>query len=315
MRPYAAEILSAAIIAFIYAANLIVASAADRVIAWSDWTAMYTIGLVVGLLGLFYRLSKRSEPLALTLLAAAILVFFSHAGAIFNHQLFPLARPLIDSILFGWDAHLGYDWVDFVALIAVWRPFGLFLGYVYDSSLVQLLVVILVLGFGERAVQLHRFVLVGVLGGSLTVLIWWLAPSFGPSAYLEVPEDVARRIELRVDSRYGAALNRLAVEGLDVIRPESILGVVAFPSFHTVMACMSVWFSWATRIFWPMLLLNIAMIPAILSHGGHHVVDLFGGVAVFFLCWWLATLIVPGKAPAARPTPIANSAPEGLRGA
>jgi hypothetical protein len=314
VRLHAAEHLSVAVIAILYAANLMIAHATDRVVLWNEWRGMYLIGLVIGLLGTVYRLTRRSEAVALSLLAITIMIFFTHAGGIFNHLLFPLQRPLIDSVLFAWDAWLGYDWVAFVEFVALWPALGRVLGHVYDSSLWQLLLVILVLGFSERAVQLHRFLLVGVLGGCTTILFWWLAPSFGPAAHLEVTDEVARSIRLRVDAQYGAALNRLAVEGLAVIRPESIMGVIAFPSFHTVMACMAVWFSWATRIFWPMALLNTAMIPAILSHGGHHLVDVFGGVAVFLAVWWLATLVVPTRVPTTGRSPLPGPVPAGLEG-
>lgn len=314
MRAHAAEILSVLVIAGLYAASLVLAQATGRIVAWSEWSGMYVIGGVIGLLGLFYRVSRRSEALALTLLATAIMIFFAHAGGIFNHLLFPLSRPLIDASLFVWDARLGYDWVAFVELVARWPLFGRGLGYVYDSSLVQLLLVVLVLGLGEQAVALHRFLLVGVLGSLATISIWWLAPSFGPAAHMPIDAELAQRIELRVNAHYVAALHRLAADGLDVVRPGSILGVVAFPSFHTVMACMAVWFSWGTRIFWPMALLNTAMIPAILSHGGHHLVDVFAGVALFFVVWWLATLIVPTRTPVVAAAPLAAPVPAGLRG-
>ena len=59
-----------------------------------------------------------------------------------------------------------------------------------------------------------------------------------------------------------------------------------------IMALMVVWFTRGTLAFLPAALVNTAMIPATLSHGGHHLVDLFGGLAVFALGVWIANRLI-----------------------
>ena len=65
-----------------------------------------------------------------------------------------------------------------------------------------------------------------------------------------------------------------------VIGQEHLMGLIAFPSMHTVMALMTTLFARGTRLFWPLVLINLLMIPAILLQGGHHVVDVLGGTAL-----------------------------------
>ena len=49
-----------------------------------------------------------------------------------------------------------------------------------------------------------------------------------------------------------------------------------------IMALMVVWFSRGTFAFLPLTAVNTAMVPATLTHGGHHLVDLLAG--------WLARM-------------------------
>jgi membrane-associated phospholipid phosphatase len=59
-----------------------------------------------------------------------------------------------------------------------------------------------------------------------------------------------------------------------------------------IMACMVVWFTRGTVLFLPAVTLNAFMVPATLSHGGHHLVDLLAGVVVFSGCVWLSGRLI-----------------------
>ncbi|MGI9368651.1 MAG: phosphatase PAP2 family protein, partial [Ruegeria sp.] len=95
-------------------------------------------------------------------------------------------------------------------------------------------------------------------------------------------------INLFTDMMYGALLRDLAANGVPVITPSIIIGTIAFPSFHTVMAVLVVWYLRGTSLFLPALLINVMMAPAILVHGGHYLTDMVGGVATFAVSAWLA---------------------------
>ena len=93
----------------------------------------------------------------------------------------------------------------------------------------------------------------------------------------------------------------LAATGFEQIDAHLALGAIAFPSYHIVMAVMVVWFARGTWLFWPALALNLPMIPATLTHGGHHLIDLPGGVVAFALAALLADRLM--QSPAADPAP------------
>jgi membrane-associated phospholipid phosphatase len=168
------------------------------------------------------------------------------------------------------------------------------LSWTYQSSLVQMAVVLIWLGFTGARVNLHRFLLVGMIASCVTMAFWTLAPSFGPAPFIDLPPDVDARIGRVVDSGYGARLLALAAGGAPpVIGQEHLMGLIAFPSMHTVMALMTTLFARGTRLFWPMVAINLLMAPAILLQGGHHLVDVIGGAALFFAVQAVVSRIVP----------------------
>ncbi|MFM7444369.1 MAG: phosphatase PAP2 family protein, partial [Tabrizicola sp.] len=122
--------------------------------------------------------------------------------------------------------------------------------------------------------------------------IWWVIPSVGPSAFQSIPETDRLATGLYFDPAYGKYLKGLVEVGPRQISPEVITGVVAFPSYHMIMALMVVWFVRGTFAFLPLAAVNVAMVPATLTHGGHHLVDLLAGLAVFALSVWIAQRII-----------------------
>jgi hypothetical protein len=263
-----------------------------RTVNWPPFLVGFfaTLGLMA--IGAYVRGRKGTPRMALALVGVAIFMGFTAVSAVFIFALFPLPRPLIDPALLNLDAMLGYHWPGFVLGLARYPAFSHLLGLVYHSSLPQMVVTILLLAALHRRLQLHRFLLVGIISLILAVAIWWVWPSVGPSGFLSIPEDVRLTTGLYFDNKYGAYLRMLAEVGPERISPEAITGVVAFPSYHMIMACMVVWFTRSSILFVPALIANTLMIPAALSHGGHHLIDLFAGVAVFLLSVWLSSKII-----------------------
>ncbi|MDF1600134.1 phosphatase PAP2 family protein [Mesorhizobium sp. YIM 152430] len=289
-----AEITAILIVAVLGVADGLLIFVKAQAIDWASYAPGILAAFVAMAVGLTYRALDRSEGIALGAVATGLFVLFTIAASILNYLLFPFAAPTIDAVLTRIDDIFGYHWPDFVAMVGTMPWLGSLLARVYLSSLPQLVLVIILLGFMEKPVALHRFLLTGMLGAALSISFWWLAPSFGPSTMYDIPEDLADRIDLVVRNDYGAELQRLAIEGSALITAKDTLGVIAFPSFHTVMALMAVWFTWSTPLRLPFLAVNVLMMPAILAHGGHHLVDLAGGVVVFFMALGIARVLVPG---------------------
>jgi PAP2 superfamily len=233
-------------------------------------------------IGQFYRRFRHNEGIALASTAAGLFIVFTIVGSVFNYLLLPIQGERIDPLLMHIDAQLGYSWSGLVTWTSQHPPIGALLQYVYLSSMPQLIIVILVLGFSGRRDDLHRFLLTGLIAALITIGFWGFFPSSGPAAWEDLPKEVLAALPTVVGPGYGAELNRLAAEGVKYITPKEVLGLIAFPSFHTVMALLSVFFMARFRKAMPVFVaLNMLMLPAILVHGGHHLVDLLGGAAAF----------------------------------
>lgn len=261
---------------------------------WAGFAPMIAATLALVALGAFIRMNRPRPQLAAFAVCFGLFCSFSAVVAIFIFQLFPFERPTIDRALISVDAALGYDWSAFLLLLAQWPAFGQFLGWVYAAAIPQLVVVIVALAVQGRERALHRFLWVGVGGMAVTVLIWRLLPSVGPSPYHEIPAEAAL-IGLVVDGDYAARLMQYASEGVPVIRPDLLIGVVAFPSFHMFMACMGLWFARGTVVFPAMVMVSGLMIPATLGHGGHHLTDLIASVFLFAALAALAARFLPDR--------------------
>ncbi len=290
-----AEAILLALVGSLAGASGITALWQHQAVDWVAFLPAFVASLILIVIGLYVRTVKGTPRLALGVIGFGIFMAFSACSAIFIFTLFPFANPLIDGTLAAMDAALGYTWTGFATGFADYPVLAKLLGVVYLTALPQIVGVIVLLAFLHRATALYRFLLVGIIGMILTVAIWWSFPSVGPAAFGMVPADVQVQIALQANANYGAQLRQLMAEGASFITPGMIIGVIAFPSFHTVMACMVVWFTKGTGAFIPALLVNTAMLPATLLHGGHYLVDLSGGLAIFAIALWAAIRLAPTR--------------------
>lgn len=270
------------------------ACAFDQTVAWRAFMISFAPSVGLILLGAYVRVVKNMPRAGMAAIAAGIYIGFSGVITILIYLRFPFNVPMIDAHLMQIDAALfGYDWAGFTTVLAEYPAFGKAIGWVYGTSLMQLFAVVFILGFANRLVDLHRVLVTGIVSLLLTVAFWWAWPSVGPSAYVTLPAEVEQALGLVHGEAAGEKLMQMAMHGNAVISPEIIMGTIAFPSYHTVMLCLALVFVYGTWAFWPMVLLNLGMLPSILAHGGHHMTDVLGGVAMFALACWIAVKLVP----------------------
>ncbi|SEB39438.1 phosphatase PAP2 family protein [Rhodobacter sp. 24-YEA-8] len=273
--------------------------AMGRIVEWSGFITgiLASFGIIV--VGACARIRSGAQRVGTAAIGVGLFMGFTALVTLFIYALFPLPRPMIDLDLMAVDAALGYDWAGFVNALAGWPLLGHALGLLYVSSLGQIIFVIILLSFLARETQLQRFLLVGMLTMIVAITVWWLWPSVGPSAWSQPEAEAAAQIGLIYTPHYGEVLLGLVREGPPVIRAQDIMGMVAFPSYHIVMAWMVAWYTRGTMFFLPLLAASLLMVPATLSHGAHHMVDLIAGSFVFLTCAWLAARLLPE--PATRP--------------
>lgn len=271
---------------------VLVALVLQRSVNWPPFLTGYVASLGFVAVAAYVRGTKGTERLALALVAFGIFAGFTAASSVLIYALLPLPNPMVDDLLTRIGHWMGYDWQVLVLAMTDYPALTWTLGLIYQSALPQIGITICLLAALGRATELHRFLLVGMLTLAVCVAIWWAWPSVGYVGTLPLSDAQMQAAGLIYPQDYGAYLTRLLQHGPGRITPEVVTGVVGFPSYHTVMACMVVWYGRRTLLFLPALVVNLGMLFATLVHGGHHLADVIGGLAVFAVGVWLASRLI-----------------------
>ena len=257
---------------------------------------LLSLALLAG--GIFYR-AKRPDPnLAAMLLGASFLCAFSAAASVLNYFLLTVAGPRIDFLLTGIDHAMGFDWVRTMVTMSHHPTLNWVFFNVYRSSLPQIAFLMIVLAWSGRHEEVYRYCLAVAVGALIAIMIWTIVPSLGAKSIYPLPPAVERHLVLDVTGDYGRALVRLLHNGPGFITPTDVRGLIAFPSYHAVLAVLMIWYA-RTIIWlrWPMLVLNLVVLVSAPIQGGHHLIDIFGGCAVTVLAIlavrWAETLRLP----------------------
>lgn len=250
-----------------------------------DFAAYGMLAALIAVLlavGNFYKRSGRSENIGAMTIAAGLFIAFTAMMSLLNYQLTPNPNPLLDPLLFQIDARLGYHWLDILNWAARHPWLNELMRTAYTSTLPQIAVLVVVLGLTSRIGELHELLMTVVVAGTITVLFWGFFPSLGPSAFLTPSTESALAVQPLVDTAYGREILSLWKNGPDFLSPKELRGLIAFPSFHIVLALIATCYARHLRwLFGPFLVLNLFVLPAVLVHGGHHLADIPAGIAVF----------------------------------
>jgi len=265
-------------------------------IDFPGYAGLLALVLFVIPLGLFYRIKGRSERIASALICSGSFIFFSACLSLFNYLLLPIARPLIDLPISQIDALFGYHWPDIMAWAAANPLPNTVLKIAYMTTIPQFAVLVVILGLTGRIRDLHMLITSVTLTATMTICFWGLFPTLGAKSMYILSPEIWAAVNPIVNEEYAKDLLHIGEHGPDgpgVISPKEIRGLIAFPSYHAVLAFTSIYASrnvpFISQTF---LILNLLILPGIFIHGGHHFVDLFGGLAMFAFGTWIAAHIV-----------------------
>jgi len=287
------KFLSLGVLALI--AIVVLSAWRDQAIDWMSFFPIYAYALGLLAIGIYIRIFKSAERVAAISVALAGYALFGVSMGIVFHIYMPRPEPILDEMLLQFDHFFGYHWPDAVVWLAQEHAgIGRVLSYVYLSSFGQLICAIVVLAATGRTDRLNLLLVTGMIGLFVTFVVWQILPNFSMGIHYPIPAEAEQAIRLVTNTAYGAMLKEAALNGIPLISNDTMLGTVAFPSYHTVMTCLVVWFMFRTFAFWPAVALNIPMVPAIHIHGAHHILDFVGGIAVFFVALWLSKVFLFG---------------------
>lgn len=239
--------------------------------------------------GLYYRISERSERIASAMICSGMFILFSACLSLFNYLMLPLTRPTIDVSITMIDAMLGFNWPDVMAFAAQYPNIVFVMKLAYLSTLPQLAILVVILGLSGRARDLHVMLTSVTITATLTICFWGVFPTLGAKSLYNVSPEIWQAINPPVNREYALELIRVAREGASYITPSEIRGLIAFPSYHAVLSFTAIYAAWNLKVIGPIyLLINLLILPGIFIHGGHHFIDLPAGFVMFAFGTWLA---------------------------
>ncbi|MEM7290312.1 MAG: phosphatase PAP2 family protein [Pseudomonadota bacterium] len=254
---------------------------------------IFSIIIVTLPLGLYYRVSGRSERIASALICAGGFIFFSACLSLFNYLLLPIVRPLIDIPISEIDAIFGFHWPDIMAIAAANPIPSQILKYVYLTTIPQFALLVVILGLSGRMRDLHVMITSVTITATLTICFWGLFPTLGAKSMYILPPEIWTAVNPVVNEEYALHLLHIGENGPGVISPQEIRGLIAFPSYHAVLAFTAIYAARNVAVLKQVfLILNLLILPGIFIHGGHHLMDLPAGFVMFAFGTWLATRAV-----------------------
>ncbi len=265
----------------------------DRPLHWSGLGISTGIWLFSMAVGISLRRTLGMRRTGTGLVALSLAYAYGTVNATLNYLQFPLAQPLIDPALLRVDQMLGYSWEGALEWLAGYPDLAWVLRWVYLTFIWQIMGVMVLLAMMGRFYALHRMLLTGAISLMVCVVIWTAAPSFGPAAFAEINPEHAALTYLVVNDAYVAEMFRLAEIGPGIITRQGMIGTIALPSAHTFLTLMAVVYAWRTPAFYPLVGLFALMVPAILIHGGHHLVDVIAGIIVLWVSACVSRKLVP----------------------
>ncbi len=194
---------------------------------------------------------------------------FAVAVDIYSYVVATLGMPMCDVQFARMDAALGFNWVAAFHWIksSSWILRYL-LSHAYNSIFIQVFASIGYFALIKRSDRNRELLWIGILSALIATSLAGLFPALGPYTKGDMPAWSAVLLTIR-----NGSLTKLALADLT--------GIVAFPSFHTVLAILLTYVHRPPlRSFVPVAILNVLMLVAIPFAGHHYLVDEIAGAAV-----------------------------------
>lgn len=256
-----------------------------------DWQSSL-LGLLVpaGLFiyAIFYTFIRPVRRISSMSVEAGLLIMFSHVGCVFGYLIATSPFPLQDELLVHMDRMFGFDWLvysKFVFSSPALRTISLIF---YNLTLPLVVVTMVWLSLKGKTAQSSKFVLTIIIGAIVCISISWVIPAAGAVGYYAPDESLYQGLPIFIDIHYKQDYFELRDGKAFVISLTEPKGLVAFPSYHV---CMAVLILLALLkegpLFWLMLVANALTIASTPIDGGHHLVDILGGMIVAVACYKL----------------------------
>lgn len=262
---------------YLAAAGALVVCGVAALVSWRDATTAIPPGHAVPVN------IKMARGLQQYAVLTAILFAFTMCGALCSYLVITLGMPFQDEAFSAIDKALGLDWFALLRWANSNDVLSVVLTVSYSSCLPQVVVVLTLLTFSGRFDAAWDFLALLLLGGLVTILVSGLVPALAPFGYYKPDPSLYDRLQAvgANGQIYLPDLRALHAGTFQEFSLAKAQGIIAFPSYHTVMGALFIYAMRDIRaVFWPALALNVTMIVATIPVGGHYFADVLAGLLV-----------------------------------
>ncbi len=238
---------------------------------------------------LLYR-REDLRPLADVLFVSVYLTVAAALVCVGVQALATLNMPMIDGALAAADRMLGFDQIAFLHWLREHDAAARLIGTIYWTTGIGAAFGVLFCAFHDRGRQLRDLIVASVIVLFGSIVISGVFPAVGAFPYYGIDKTAFPYLTSQAGDYHMVALEQLrsgARRVLDVSNGEPI---VTFPSFHAALGLISFW---AFRKVWwlaaPAAVFAALVIVSTLTEGGHYIIDIAGGAALF----WFAVRVTP----------------------
>lgn len=244
------------------------------------WWFTLPVLLACLMLGAFYRTVRKDDRLFLFSQAGAQIISGTIALAVFSYVTAGLGFPMVDEQLIAADKVFFFDWKQWVLWIDRSPALVTLLTLAYDSSAVQMLVILPLLFFYRHIDHVQRYLIVFLFSAFVVIVISTLIPAVAGYAFYQLESKDFHSIDTQMALQHVSDLMAMRNHTLEVM-PSDLKGIVTFPSFHAVIAVLLIYACWPLpKLLVITLPINLMMLVSTLSNGGHYLVDVISGVII-----------------------------------
>jgi PAP2 superfamily len=279
-----------ALVAGVAAFVVIAAAFSDFTVVLKSYAAPVSICLLLKLGVSYYRDRRNDNNLASALESTAQLLAFAAVAAPLSYVAASAALPLQDAALDSMDRALGFDWKGLLAVMHRWPEFFKFMHLIYMSLSLQLVAVVLLLGFTGRLLWLRVYMLAFIFAALITIAISVLLPAEGVWLYYGLKGDLAA---MPLSHTSWPLFFGLRDGTFRLLMGVGTDGIITFPSLHAALAVILVVAFWPVPIArWLGASINFLMLAATPFDGSHYFVDVLAGIGIAVLCVAAARMLV-----------------------
>jgi hypothetical protein len=238
---------------------------------------------------LFYTKVRPDRRLAVAMAGTAFILTFGATAGVLTYPAAAIGGALQDQWFMGFERALGINWPGLASRMTAYPALNLVWTFAYMSSLPQIAVTVLVLGFASRHERLAAYLTL-ILATLLCILVLFvLAPALGPIPSYAIDGDLYRRLGEGGKSFLAdfLALRSGRFATFDLAKLE---GIITFPSFHCALAILTGWaLAPMRRIGAAAIVLNGLVILSTVPQGGHYIADILAGSLITVVALAIAT--------------------------